>query len=513
MKHIFIIAIIIGLFNSCSSEIIEDAKLSEEISEEILAEREILKETSIIIGKIINNKEARNEMTSKMKIFDEKDYNISLHALMGHDSKMTYREQEKFSELQLKGTKESVFKKMFIDEVSNNEIEYPALMSLKKNLKQKGLHNKSNENDLDINAAIYIPYLDVNEDENELGIDFYVGYDPLTFEDAEVFKIDENGNIFDQRTANFEFVEDNRVVGIVPIDPCEYEPDNCNDFEMEPLVFDEQTNIYGSSHFNQLQQFDPHDGNPFIDDGSSWYGENTGGGGPTGGGNPNQGNEWDGSGNTQNTSYLMVTNENHEDFNDEDYLISTEFTAFRSKSSAWMRVFDRRLRLRFHFGRGEKLNVNENGTVTPGPESEHLASSSIRRRRAGRSHRWYDARVALDYDWSMRKVEQRLFVFTRHSIASNASVTRKAKYGVTANNGTVAPVAEDVVEVEINIQRSNSKYRATTPITRNFAFQYNVGYGPLPDDECLNYEGHCFFIHEMHHTSFILRHFITPKKN
>lgn len=128
-KHIFIIAIMIGLFNSCSSEIIEDAKLSEEISEEILAEREILKETSIIIGKIINNKEARNEMTSKMKIFDEKDYNISLHALMGHDSKMTYREQEKFSELQLKGTKESVFKKMFIDEVSNNEIEYPAFES------------------------------------------------------------------------------------------------------------------------------------------------------------------------------------------------------------------------------------------------------------------------------------------------------------------------------------------------------------------------------------------------
>lgn len=462
LKNITLFILALAFLTSCNNDDVERLESLENLDDELITEREILKETSFIVGKILQNPDAKSEVIEKMKILNKEDFNISLHALMEHYDRLPVEEHKKIGEFQNKSNNH--FKNLFIEEIAENSDLYPNLKSLRESQSSDEHSKSSRSNDLYINAGIYVPYLEVNDDVNDLEKDFLTTYDPLTFQRQHVaYEFDRSGERIKEIEIDFDYVESHPVVGIVPLDPCDYDHNNCGD--MEASEFDFTGEIL----------------------------------------------EWEGSGNTQNQSYLMVTNENHTDFNDEDFLVSTEFTAFRSKSSAWMRMFDRRLRLRFYVARAEKITVNNDGTVTPGPHSEHLASSSIRRRRANRDDRWYEAGSALDYDWSLRKVDQTVVVLTQHSIASNASVSFEGKIGVKIDSGEVEPVGSAIVSVNIPISRSNSKFRASKKITRNAAFDYNVGTGPLPADKCHNHEGHCYFINEMHHTSFILRHYLTPK--
>ena len=494
------------MMTSCTDDTLKNVDNSESMSDELLAEREILKETSFLVGKLLNNPDVRNEVITKMKIVDERDFNISLHALMGHESFMTYKEQQVSSQFLAKNN-QNHFKEAFVNELSKNEIEYPSLAKMRKSQLEAGILKSGNDFELGVNAKIYIPFLEVNEDEDDLGDDFYISYDPLNFDNPEGYIIDEDGIIKQTIEVDFDFANDNPVVAIVPIDPCEYDPDNCGDQELLPLEFDPVNNFYLSDDPGfEVPTFTYH-----YDDfqpGGIYSGSNSSGSATQNSGNPNAGNEWPGSGNTQRDWYLLATNENSANFHDGEFLVYTEFTAFRSRSSTWMRAYDSYLRHRFKVARGKVAIQNTNGSVVPASDSEELGGGSIRRHRAARLHRWYDLKKVVDYDWSLRKDEQVFSVWTRHNFLSNTTVNFQAKFGAEVSGDTVQPTASALITIDVPITGSSEKYRAQRAVPRSFAFGNNVGWGPTT--ECLNYEGHCFFIYNMHHTDFILRHYVSP---
>lgn len=443
-----IVLLLLGiLVLSCTG----NENLSQELSYELNSEKEKIENTSILIGKILSNKNVRKEVLGKIKSVGISNSSISLSFLMNSDSNLMKNElvqSKNFSD-------KNLFKDQIIRELLSDKQNYSNKIGLKfsnqsqKNSKQisvevaEQLANK--------NLQIFFPFNSANK--NLIESDYYMTYHPLEY--AEVnngFKFEDNSSDFeyvDEMTN--EFLDENPVFVIVPIDECDVPGSLCGYDDLQPVLMP----VAGGGGYPVI--LDPIE--------MPIYG---GGGGtpidPITPGDPISG------------PLLLTDNYNHKDILEEDILTSN-IPRIMIWKTGWIEFGGTHQKLRIYRGSADgSITQNSDGSITA-KGSDYLVRDIRISRRDCRKERWVGFNTEFDPDWVMSENSQSIAIFSIHHFSSSASAELKAKSGFKTENGEIKPSVEVSGEVKINISTGSAKLRANFEISRRHVLATNVGNG------------------------------------
>lgn len=263
---------------------------------------------------------------------------------------------------------------------------------------------------------------------------YYVSYDPLNGSKTnEGFQFKANSSNYSiKNSLNNDFIDDNPVFLVVPIDDC--------DLPGRPCGFDDG---------NPISDLPPYTGGP----------------------------------------KLLTYNVNHNLVPEKD-IISTRIPAIRANGTRWMRFGGTHLKLAFHRGSPTGTVARVKGGLVADADAYPVKNIRIKRKYLKRKLRWVNFDAEFDPDWNMSENTQVMAVFSKHRWLGESETTVAVKSGVKMVNGEVQPTTEATVTTKVTIKEDHSKYRTKAEMSRRFVLSTIVGNGitgETKSDNGINY--------------------------
>ncbi|UJH67522.1 hypothetical protein [Allomuricauda sp. SCSIO 65647] len=446
MKHFYkgplvrtLIALAIVSCESTSIEGIENIETDESLGER----KEFMKETSLLMGRVLADRDVRNEVVSKMAEIDSYGELASFSYLLGERNVLRKNEVKLLNTDKASFSKgKSLFRQKLIDEVVNNIEEYDYISSqlTDRNVDVGSISSKSNQDEIGQELAqilvneelqIYLPYEDkiiAGKGSEDV---FYVTYDPLEYTKTnEAFKYDPSISSGMGPTlqpigpVDDDFLDDHQVFVLSPIDSCDIDGRKCSYEELFPVRDEERNDIHP----------------PFAK-------------GPK----------------------LLTYNVNHKDI-EEDDIISTVMPRFRVKGKDWLGFAATHQRIEVFRGSPDgKISVR-GGAITA--ESNVYKIGYFRFRKKGvKKGWWHKVNREFDADWNMSENEQVITIFSKHRLRGEVAAELNTKAGLKLVNGKVMPVAEATISSKVKISVGGAKLRGKVPLTRRQVLSTIIGNG------------------------------------
>mgnify|MGYP005858296895 FL=1 len=410
------------IFVSCS----EDSETIDLQTENLNDKQKLMQETSILLGKMLTNSEVKTALNQKMKEVDEDAEIVSFAYLFEQENGLRKNEISNFSKRKVNSS--NVFKTALQNEFEKNEENYKTIASVLETKAPKGALARTSATIADDLATllvseelqIFYPFDPEYEDDDTSVQEFYVSYDPLNNTQTNTgFKFHvglTDIDVVDGMTN--DFLDDNPVYVIVPIDPCDIPGRPCGFTELQPAPLDPNNELLPS-------------GNPFlINNPGGFTGSNIGG---TGSNNNN---------NTVPTTTLLTTNTNHNNI-PESNIISSYIPRIQINGTSYMGFGGTHQKLRFFRGTTDgSVTQNADGTITATGTKYTIKDFRCKRKYVKRKKRWLDFGAEFDPDWNMTENTQVMAVFSLHHISASASAELTAKSGFKVEGGEIKPHTE-----------------------------------------------------------------------
>lgn len=434
-KSLVFLALIVflHLFTSCNEEITNPIN-----SDELLNENQLfLREMSILLGKAIAEQEDMNELKDWMTQADDHGQLVSFAYLLGLE------EHYKINELENSMNRNSRSKPYFLDRMENifydNQDDFLHLHKKVKLEKETGMSKRSSDarETFDYltqllaseNYQIFYPY-DPEFDDDDTSIPFYyTSYDPMNGESKN------EGFLFASNTGDYEkvgvmtndFLDNNHVFLIVPIEPCDLPGMPCDAIELSPGIV-----------------------NPGGDLPPPANGE----------------------------AVLLTYNVNHKYITDDNDMITSKIGKIRVKGTSWMGFGGTKQKLRFMRGAGEgAISFVDGQIIAAGLQYDVGPEIHIKRKYVKDKGEWVDFNHTFDADWLMTKNSQAFAVFSKHNLVFtkgkvNAGYQSGFKVG---SDGKVEAHYNSSGSGELEMQIDAAKYRSKVELSRRQVLITNVG--------------------------------------
>lgn len=415
--------------------------------------RTLLRETSILVGMVLQNDQTRDEVVSVIHEVDPEGDAVSFSYLLGLGGTLKKNEIGLFEKESSRAS--SSFKMALADHFLHNQEKFP---SLAKAIQEKaGFEegNISSRSSFDIanelnqmleseNLQIFYPYDPEYEEDDRTVSEYILSYDPLVFTQTNegfLFSKDRTGYELIETIDN-TYVDENPVFGIVPIDPCDIQGNPCPYITIEPTIvgIDGDLNVDGTTPWNANSSTLP----PLS-----------------------------------NTPYLLTYSVDHKDIPEED-IISSYIPRIKINGTSWMGFLGRYQKLSFFRGFADKNLVTQNpdGSISVRGEGYPVKIGFRTRRRNIRRKRWLNFDVQFDPDWDMSENSQSMVVFSLHTFSGSASANVSVKAGVKLEDGEIKPHFEPGGTGTVSISTGSAKFRAAAELSRRQIFSSIVGPDP-----------------------------------
>ncbi|MFW5778274.1 MAG: hypothetical protein ACOCW7_03795 [Bacteroidota bacterium] len=440
----FWVIIFLFSFSACQDDSINP---TEPINTELSEHQAFLKEVSILLGKAISDPNDRVELKSWMEKADTDGQLVSFAFLLGDVDNFKINEIESHTKSSdFSYSKPSFLKKM--EEVFNdNEAEFLQLYKSArkeeetfqnlKSLDSRELFDYLTSLLVSDQYQIFYPF-DPEFEDDDLSIPFfYTSFDPMNGADRN------DGFLFLDGSENYEtiadmrndFLDENPVFLVVPIDPCDIPGEPCNSVLLRTM--------------DEIIDYPSYPGEPSDPSNPS----DPGGGLPP----PSNGE-----------AVLLTYNVNHNHMTDDVDMITTRVGKIRVNGTSWMGFGATFQKLQFMRGAGEgEITISPGQIVAEG--IPFTVGSEVRiKRRNVRKKNWVVANLNFDADWTMTKNSQSFAVFSKHNfVFSEAKVTAGYKSGFKLNaTGGVEAYHESSGSGTVDIKLNASKFRANVELSR-----------------------------------------------
>lgn len=486
-KSAFLIMLSTTIFVSCS----EDSETIELQTENLNDKQKLMQETSILLGKMLTNTEVKIALNQKMKEVDEDAEIVSFAYLFEQENGLRKNEISNFSKRKVNSS--NVFKTALQNEFEKNEANYKTIANVLEAKTPKGTLARTSAtiaNDLTSllvseELQIFYPFDPEYEDDDTSVEEFYVSYDPLNNAQTNTgYKFHVGLTDIDVVDGmSNDFLDDNPVYVIVPIDPCDIPGRPCGFTELQPAPLDPNNELLPS-------------GNQFlINNPGGFTGGNTGG---TGSNNNN---------NTVPTTTLLTANTNHNNIPESD-IISSYIPRIQINGTSWMGFGGTHQKLRFFRGTTDgAVTQNADGTITATGTKYTIKDFRCKRKYVKRKKRWLGFDAEFDPDWNMTENTQVMAVFSLHHISASASAELTAKSGFKVEGGEIKPHTEASGSVKINFSLGSSKFRANAEMSRRQILATIVGTGTT--GQTINDNGVQYNVKKIGIVDYYFKHFYT----
>jgi hypothetical protein len=459
MKKIFKSAFLIMLSTTILVSCSEDSETIDLQTENLNDKQKLMQETSILLGKMLTNSEVKTALNQKMKEVDEDAEIVSFAYLFEQENGLRKNEISNFSKRKVNSS--NVFKTALQNEFEKNEENYKTIANVLEAKTPKGALARTSAtiaNDLasllvSEELQIFYPFDPEYEDDDTSVQEFYVSFDPLNNAQTNTgykFQVELTDIVVVDGMSN-DFLDDNPVYVIVPIDPCDIPGRPCGFTELQPAPLDPNNELLPS-----VNQF-------LINNPGGFTGGNTGG---TGSNN-----------NTVPTTTLLTANTNHNNIPESD-IISSYIPRIQINGTSWMGFGGTHQKLRFFRGTTDgAVTQNADGTITATGTKYTIKDFRCKRKYVKRKKRWLGFDAEFDPDWNMTENTQVMAVFSLHHISASASAELTAKSGFKVEGGEIKPNTEASGSVKINFSLGSSKFRANAEMSRRQILATIVGTG------------------------------------
>ncbi len=353
---------------------------------------------------------------------------------------------------------QNLFKKSLKQEFDNNIADYKTLqkaISLKNSIDNKSKNAKMGSSVADELAAllvseelqVFYPYEDTNVK------DYYVSFDPLN-ESKTNFGYKFEGGSTDVEVVNGldnNFLDDNPVYLIVPIDPCDIPGRPCDFIELKPVDEESTNKLAASTNLSQGKYRLDYKTNKVS------------------------------NGFPAPVTTLLTYNVNHNNIPETD-IISSYIPKIKIHGTAYMGFGGTHQKLRFFRGSADgKVTQNADGTITAAPSSHQIADYRFKRKyiATDKHRRWLDMNAEYDPEWNMSENTQVMAVFSIHHLKATASAEFEVKSGFKLEKGVPVPFAEATDTRKLKISTGSAIFRANAEMSRRQILATIVGPGPI----------------------------------
>jgi hypothetical protein len=489
-KSGFIIMLSTTIFVSCS----DNNETIDLQTENLNDKQKLMQETSILLGKMLTNSEVKTALNQKMKEVDEDAEIVSFAYLFEQENGMRKNEISYFSKRKINSS--NVFKTALQNEFEKNEENYKTIANVLETKSPKGALARTSETIAEDLATllvseelqIFFPFDPEYEDDDTSVEEFYVSYDPLNNAQTNTgykFYVGLTDiDVVDGMTN--DFLDDNPVYIIVPIDPCDILGRECNFTELLPVVEDPIDPEVLPPSANQFLIHNP--GGFTV--------------GNTGGTNSNNNNN-----NPVPTTTLLTTNTNHNNIPETD-IISSYIPRIQINGTSWMGFGGTHQKLRFFRGTTDgAVTQNADGTITATGTKYTIKDFRCKRKYVKRKKRWLGFDAEFDPDWNMTENTQVMAVFSLHHISASASAELTAKSGFKIEGGEIKPHTEASGSVKINFSLGSSKFRANAEMSRRMILATIIG--PGTTGRTINDNGVQYNVKKIGIVDYYFKHFYT----
>ena len=453
---------------SCNQEETNEQEV-QQLRTDLDTEQLLLQETSILLGKVLSRPEHRRVLTKKMSEATIYRDMISLGALFDVEEGKT-KDEIKFAELN--SAKSNTSASEILEDISlellNSRDEYPVLES---NLKLSNIITKSGTVD-NMDLATELAEQDLmlfnpsglESDDGELMITYSLENSYTN----EVIGFDDGTQTGILPDKDNDFLDEEPVLVVVPIDPCD-QPDNpCGYVDLLPLPTKEDLMLINNGDLSITEAEDVFYDIDQVNEGN-WdsYTFNQGfdeSSGPIPDPLPND------------EPILLTDDYNHADFPQED-LVRVVIPRIKIEGLNYMGFGGTHQKLTFARGtEGGIPSVDSSGNIKV-PGKPFIINDDFRTRRKylKRKLRWLSFNVVFDNDWDLSEASQQLVVFSRHHISAEAEATLGFKAGYKLEGDTIKPSSSGEIAGKVTIKKGSAIFRAHEELTRKYIFANNVG--------------------------------------
>jgi len=442
LSTLFLMLIMVSIISCTNEEEIENENLTENLNG-IDSKNNFLKETSLLVGTILNDNKVKDFVDKTIKESTE-DHNILSFSYLLDNEKGLRKDEVNLYKSKDNKNVSNPFRDALHKELLSNNKAYPVI-SKKTNFNRiSSDSNKSLNSGNDIenllvesNLQIFFPYgtpddneeVDYSEDDMSIN-EFYVTYEPTEFTQTNTaFKYSPNG--MTEMVLHNDFLDDNPVYVISPMDQCDIRGQRCNLIELD---------IYGDNTTDDPYSTDP---DPL-----------------------------------ENSPTLLTYNVNHNNIPETD-IISTVIPKIKINGTSYMGFGGTHQKLRFVRGTtdGSAITQNSNGTITASGNDYKIKDFRCKRKYLKRKKRWLSLNGQFDPDWNMSENTQVLGVFSLHRFEAEAKATFTAKSGFKVEADGFKPSTEGSGSVTIEVKVGSAKFRANTELSRRQTLSTIVGPG------------------------------------
>lgn len=421
-----------------------------------------MKQTSLLVGKVLLNPEVRLEVLNSIKEIDSENNAVSFAYLMNADN---IQKENEIPVFKAKGSR-TAFKTAFSEAIAT-ELESDS--ERYSNLKEMtGLEKSASTSSINAFLAssdiqIFVPSTNTKQViSKSSNSEFYTSFEVLdgaNTNDGLMYKTDGTTEIVYDMDVDFTF--ENEVYVISYIDPCDIVGNNCGFETLEPAIVASDGGVLIPDNALTLQEMI----NSGFDSSNFNSGFPVSGGTPVG--LPSGGNSTVIGPIVQDPT--LITANVSSDFYTNRYLVSAKIPAFKIHTNRWLGFGATHQKMTFHRAAGDKLgaSISSNGTLNVSTTANGFEMWS-HRMRAGdvRDRKWFNLNKILVTDWAQQQFSQSFAIFTHHHIAFDGDVILKAKMGFKLENGVIKPSVESTSESSTKVTVEDAVYRASAEYSR-----------------------------------------------
>lgn len=422
----------IFLFISCSNQ---DESFNTQNIEQI-DKKELLKETSILFGRLISNDNVQKEVLLKMKEVDDDTESVSFAYLLGNEKALKKNEVVVYKNSKTFKQSKNLLKSALAEEFYKNEKDYTVINNaIEENINAKvggitanDIANNLSELLVNQEMQVFYPFGGENFANDDTTVtDYYVSYDPLNAANTnEAFQFSNGSSTYNTiPTMQNDFLDGNPVFLIVPIDNCDIPGRPCDFVDLVPI------GDGGSSVPPPLE------GDPVV----------------------------------------LTYNVNHNLIPEGD-IISTRIPYIRINGTSWMGFAGTHQKLSFWRGSPDGVVTSSNGTFVAGAKGFPVKEIRVKRKYIKHGYYWLTFDAEFDPDWNMSENTQAMAVFSIHHLSVEASAELSVKAGLKMDStGTFKPNAETTISGKIKVKNKHSKFRDKVELSRRQVLSTIIGNG------------------------------------
>ncbi len=202
---------------------------------------------------------------------------------------------------------------------------------------------------------------------------------------------------------------------------------------------------------------------------------------------------------------LLTYNVNHKDI-EEDDIISSVMPRFRVKGKDWLGFAATHQKIEVFRGSPDgKITISGN-TITAESKAYNIGYFKFRKKGVKKGW-WHKVDREFDSDWNMSENEQAITIFSKHKLKGEASAELNTKAGLKLDGGKIKPVVEATVSSKVKVTVGAAKQRVKGQLSRRQVLSTIVGNGIT--NETYTDGGVKYNVKKVGIFSFYLKHYYT----